>query len=232
MIELQKKIEIKFKNKDLLEQAFIHRSYVNENPNSKLHHNERLEFLGDAVLELIVTKYLYNNYQKKSEGILTTWRAALVKGRNLTRVARELKLGELLKLSKGEEKSGGRKKGMILADCLEAVIGAIYLDQGFKTSEKFVKKYIIKYLNQIIKKGEYIDAKTYLQEKCQEDKGITPTYEVLEEKGPDHQKKFKIGVYLDQKLIGLGQGASKQKAQQSAALVALKKEEITSGKDS
>lgn len=232
MIELQKKIEIEFKNKSLLKQAFIHRSYVNENPNLKLSHNERLEFLGDAVLELIVTEHLYNNYQKKSEGVLTTWRAALVRGHNLTKVAQELELGKFLKLSKGEEKSGGREKGMILADCLEAVIGAIYLDQGFKTSGEFVKKYIIKYLDQIIKEGEYIDAKTYLQEKWQEDRGVTPTYEVLEEKGPDHHKKFKIGVYLDQKMIGTGRGASKQKAQQSAAKAALKKEKIINGKDS
>lgn len=223
MEKLQQKIKINFNNKALLKKVFIHRSYVNENSNESIQHNERLEFLGDAVLELVVTEHLYNNYKKKDEGVLTTWRAALVNGANLAKIARELNLGRLLKLSKGEEKSGGRNKNAILANVMEALIGAIYLDKGYKTSRMFVKKWVIKYLTGIIEKGEHIDAKTYLQEKTQEEEGVTPTYQVLSESGPDHDKRFEIGVYLEDDLLAKGAGSSKQKAQQSAAKKALDK---------
>lgn len=229
MKKLQEKIEIEFKNKSLLKQAFIHRSYLNENPDLKLSHNERMEFLGDAVLELAVSEYLYSNYRKKSEGVLTTWRAALVKGESLAQVAKDLELGQYLKLSKGEEKGGGREKKMILADTLEALIGALYLDQGFKAVRKLVNQFIIRYLEEIIKEGAEIDAKTYLQEKSQENLGVTPTYEVIKESGPDHAKEFKVGVYLNEKLIGTGKGPSKQKAQQAAAQAGLKKENLING---
>ncbi len=223
MDKLQKTIDIEFDNKTLLKRAFVHRSYVNENPKENIQHNERLEFLGDAVLELVVTEHLYSNYKKKNEGILTTWRAALVNGENLAKIARELNLGRLLKLSKGEEKSGGRDKDAILANVMEALIGAVYLDKGYKASKKFVKKWVIKYLPEIIEKEEHIDAKTYLQEKTQEEEGVTPTYQVLSQSGPDHDKKFEIGVYLEDNLLAKGAGPSKQKAQQSAAQKALDK---------
>jgi len=217
MEKLQNKIRVRFKNKRLLKEAFVHRSYLNENPKSSFSNNERLEFLGDAVLELAVSECLYFRYRKKPEGVLTAWRAALVKGSTLTKVARNLKLGQYLKLSRGEEKSGGRGKDMILADTVEALIGAIYIDQGFKTAQKFIDNFIIKYLDEIIKNGQDIDAKTALQEMSQEKTGITPTYRVLAESGPDHNKKFKIGVYSGKRLIGIGTGPSKQKAQESAA---------------
>lgn len=229
---LEKKLKLEFKNKSLIKQAFIHRSYVNENPELKQSHNERLEFLGDAVLELAVTEYLYSNFQKKSEGILTTWRASLVKGETLAKISKELDLGKYLKLSKGEEQGGGREKAMILADCLEAVIGVIYLDQGFKTTKKFIDKFIIKHLDQIIKGKTYIDSKTYLQETAQERFGVTPTYEVASETGPDHNKKFKVAVYLGDKKAGQGSGPSKQKAQVAAAKQALKNQEVINGKNS
>jgi len=229
--KLGEKLKIEFKNKSLIKQAFIHRSYINENPDLKQSHNERLEFLGDAVLELAVTEYLYNNFQKKSEGILTTWRASLVKGETLAKISKELDLGSYLKLSKGEEQGGGREKAMILADCLEAVIGAIYLDQGFKVTKKFIDRFIIKYLDEIIKGKTYIDSKTYLQEMAQEKFGVTPTYEVVSETGPDHNKKFTVVVHLGETKGGQGLGSSKQKAQVAAAKQALKNQEVINGKN-
>lgn len=225
MEELQEKINVGFENKKLLSRAFVHRSYVHESPKEEIQHNERLEFLGDAVLELVVTEHLYHNYPEKNEGILTTWRAALVNGDNLAQIARELDLGSYLKLSKGEKKSGGRDKNAILANVMEALIGAIYLEKGYDKSKEFVKKWVVKYLPEIIEKEEHIDAKTYLQEKTQEEEGVTPTYQVLEESGPDHDKNFKIGVYLENRLLGKGSGSSKQKAQQAAAQKALEKYE-------
>jgi len=220
--ELQKTIKIKFKDKNLLKTVFIHRSYLNENPNLKLPHNERLEFLGDAVLELAVTEYLYKKY-KKPEGVLTNWRAALVCGKMLSWVAKKIGIGKLMKLSRGEEKSGGKERDMIMANTFEALIGAIYLDQGYPACQKFIKKQLITSLPKIIKRKLYIDAKSALQEKTQEEMRLTPTYEVLEESGPDHAKHFKIGVFLENKQIGKGEGASKQSAQQEAAKDALKK---------
>jgi ribonuclease-3 len=216
----EKKIGIKFKNQNLLRQVFIHRSYLNENVGFDLDHNERLEFLGDAVLELIVTQYLYENY-KNPEGELTNWRAALVKGPSLSEVAKNLSMGEYLYLSKGEEKTGGKSRQLILANSFEALIGAIYLDQGFEKARRFVEKYLLCKLKDVLDKKLYIDPKSKLQELAQESMGITPSYKVLAEYGPDHAKSFTVGVYLKDKLIGQGSGSSKQSAEQSAASSAL-----------
>ena len=214
--KIEKTIKIKFKNKDLLQQAFVHRSYLNEHPDFPLEHNERLEFLGDAVLELIVTDYLYKNFNDP-EGEMTNWRAALVRGEMLSKVAFKFGMGELMMLSHGEAKTGGRDRKVLLANAFEALIGAIYLDQGIKTTTKFINHNLIIHLKKIIKDGSYQDAKSVLQEKSQDELGITPTYEVLEESGPDHAKKFVVGVHLGEKLLGQGKGNSKQEAQQEAA---------------
>lgn len=213
---LEKKLGVKFKNKDILKQALVHRSYLNEHPNFKLDQNERLEFLGDAVLELIVTEYLFKNYDNP-EGELTAWRAALVNGKMLAKVAQKLNLEDYLLLSHGESKDSGRARKYILANALEAVIGAIYLDQTYKMAEKFVKKIVLSQLETILKSKLYIDAKSKFQEKSQEKAGITPEYRVLDETGPDHDKNFIVGVFLEDKLIAKGQGHSKQIAQQEAA---------------
>jgi len=218
--ELEKKIGIKFKNKDLLRQALVHRSYLNENIGFDLDNNERLEFLGDAVLELVVTQFLYENY-KEPEGELTNWRAALVKGSMLACIAKSLSVGDYLYLSKGEEKTGGRSRELILANTFEALIGAIYIDQGLKTAKKFIEKHLLSKLPEILSKKLYIDPKSKLQQITQETMGITPTYKVLAEYGPDHAKSFTVGVYLKDKLLGQGSGSSKQIAEQSAAWSAL-----------
>lgn len=220
--QFEKKIGVKFKDKNLLQTVFVHRSYLNENKDYRLPHNERLEFLGDAVLELAVTEYLYKNYDNP-EGEMTNWRAALVRGDTLYEVANELAMGNFMLLSRGEVRTGGRERKMILANAFEALIGAIYLDQGMKASKKFVADKIIVYLDEIIKKGLHIDAKSSLQELSQEQIGVTPTYEVLSESGPDHAKEFEIGVHIGEKLMGKGKGISKQEAQQNAAQEGLKK---------
>ena len=219
---LEKKLNLNFKNKDLLTQAFIHRSYLNENPSFRLEHNERMEFLGDAILELIVTEELYQKYPLKSEGELTNWRAALVNAKILARVAKNIGFNDFLLLSKGEQKELGKARQYILANTIEAFVGALYLDQGYKTCQQFIKKYLIKELPNIIKKGLHRDSKSYFQEKTQEKKGITPTYKVLKEKGPDHAKYFLIGVFLNKELIAHGEGYSKQDAEEMAAKNALK----------
>lgn len=216
----EKKIKIKFKNKKLLQQIFVHRSYLNENPNFELDHNERLEFLGDAVLELIVTDHLYQNYDNP-EGELTNWRSALVKGPMLSKIASELGIDDYLYLSKGEEQSTGKARQLILANSFEALIGAIYLDQNYKKAQEFVEKKLLIHLSEILEKELYRDAKSKLQEVSQEENGITPVYKVLSELGPDHAKHFTIGVYLENKLIGKGSGSSKQEAEQKAANKAL-----------
>lgn len=218
--ELEKTIGLHFENRKLLEQAFVHRSYLNEFRGKGIEDNERLEFLGDAVLELIVTEYLYEHYQKP-EGILTNWRSALVKGKNLAEIATKLSLGSYLHLSKGEKRSGGEKKQYILANTFEALLGAIYLEKGYKDAKKFVETHVIIYLEEIIAKGLYIDAKSRFQEITQEKSMITPQYRVIEEKGPDHDKVFTVGVYLEERLIGKGVGTSKQSAEQAAAEEAL-----------
>ncbi len=217
----EKKLGLKFKNKDLLTQAFAHRSYLNENPSFHLEHNERLEFLGDAVLELVVTDHLYRDYPEKTEGDLTNWRAALVNAKMLTRVAEELGFNDFLLLSRGETKELGKARQYILANSFEALIGSIYLDSGYEPADKFIKKYLMAHLPDIIKNQLYKDAKSQFQEEVQEKEGITPTYKVVKEWGPDHAKKFIVGVFLEDKKVAEGEGSSKQEAEEDAARHAL-----------
>lgn len=220
--KLELNFGIKFKNKDLLQRAFVHRSYLNEHPTSKLEHNERLEFLGDAVLELVITNYLYKHYANP-EGELTTWRAALVNSKMLAETATRLGLNDFLLLSKGETKDTGRARQFILANTFEALIGAIYLDQGFDKAAEFIKQNLVKELPNILDQKLYQDPKSQFQEEAQEKAGVTPVYEVLAESGPDHVKHFVVGVFLGDKIIAKGEGPSKQAAQEKAASAALKK---------
>ena len=219
--KLEKKLKIKFKKKDLLIQAFVHRSYLNENPDFYLGHNERLEFLGDAVLELVVTEYLFQKYPKKPEGDLTNWRAALVNAKMLSKTAREIGLNDFLLLSRGETRELGKARDYILANTFESFIGSLYLDRGFKVCHTFIKKYLIKKLAQIIEAKAFKDAKSLFQEQSQERVGITPTYKVLKEWGPDHAKHFIIGAFLRKELIAQEEGSSKQEAEERAAKKAL-----------
>lgn len=221
LTDLEKELGLDFKDKSLLERAFIHRSYLNEHPKLGLEHNERLEFLGDAVLELVVTDHLYKNYSNP-EGDLTNWRSALVKTESLSEVAAKLNLDRFLKLSKGESKGNARSRALIHANCVEATIGAIYLDQGYGEAREFVQSHIISKLEGILAEGSWVDPKSKFQELAQEREGYTPHYKVLEEMGPDHDKTFTVGVYVGDRLCGKGQGSSKQAAQQRAAAVALK----------
>jgi len=218
--KLEEKLNLNFKNKDLLRQAFIHRSYLNENPNMGLEHNERLEFLGDAVLELVVTEYMYRKYDNP-EGELTSWRAALVNSKMLSFVAENLSFNDFILLSKGEAQDIGRARQYILANAVESLIGAIFMDLGMKEAEKFIDKHILSQLPAILEKKLYRDPKSYLQELVQEKYGITPTYEVLEESGPDHAKIFIVGVYIEKELLAKGEGSSKQEAQEDAARKAI-----------
>lgn len=219
---LQKEIGVSFQNTDLLLQAMTHRSYLNENPSWHLDQNERLEFLGDAVLELVVTEYLYGKFPNP-EGELTNWRASLVNAIMLSKIAGKINLNEYLLLSRGEAKDTGRARQYILANAMEAVIGAIYLDQGYDASSQFIHRFIIPELPQILEEQSYKDPKSRFQEEAQERAGITPSYEVIEQWGPDHAKQFKIGVYLGKELVAEGDGPSKQDAQQAAAEAGLKK---------
>jgi len=218
---LEKKLGLKFKNKALLKQAFIHRSYLNENPDLKLEHNERLEFLGDAVIELIVTEELYKEYPEKTEGDLTNWRAALVNAKMLTSVAEELGFNDFLLLSRGETKEMGKARAYILANVFEALLGALYLDSGYNLCDEFIKKHLMKNLADIIQDGSYKDAKSKFQEEAQERVSITPSYNVIKESGPDHEKNFVVGVYLDEELVAEGKGSSKREAEEAAAQLAL-----------
>ncbi len=218
----EKKLGFKFKNKNLLIQAFVHRSYLNENPDFRLSNNERLEFLGDAVLELIVTEYLYQKYPKKSEGELTNWRASLVNAKMLAKTAKETGFNDFLLLSRGETRELGKARQYILANTFEALIGAAYLDSGYKNCEKFIKKYLLVKLPHIIETGLFKDAKSRFQEEAQERVEMTPVYRVLGEKGPDHTKQFTIGVFLGKELISKGEGFSKQEAEEKAAEEALR----------
>ncbi len=212
----EKEIKIKFKNQDLLKQAFVHRSYLNEHDNFNLDHNERLEFLGDAVLELITTEYLYKNYPNP-EGELTSFRASLVNSDMLSEVAKTLGIEKYLLLSRGEAKDTGRARQYILANAFEAVIGAIYLDQGYDAAKKFIETFLIVKLPQIFEDGSWLDSKSKFQEEAQEKTGITPTYEVVKEWGPDHDKHFIVGIFLGKELVAEGEGKSKQEAQRNAA---------------
>ena len=218
---LERKLKIKFKNKNLLTQAFVHRSYINENPNFRLHHNERLEFLGDAVLELAVTEYLFKKYPKKPEGELTNWRAALVNAKILAEISQNLGFNDFLLLSRGEAKETGKARQYILANTFEAFVGSLYLDQGYKACNKFIEKEVIKELPRIIEGRLFKDAKSLFQEKSQEIVGITPAYKVLKEWGPDHAKHFVMGVFLKDELVSEGEGSSKQEAEEEAARRAL-----------
>jgi ribonuclease III len=217
MIEsLAKKIGIKFNNIGLLQQAVTHRSYLNENRKYELDHNERLEFLGDAVLELIITEHLYNNYSNP-EGELTSWRSALVNGEMLAKVAQEIGVEKYLLMSRGEAKDTGRARQYLLANAMEAIIGATYLDQGYETAKEFVLKNVATKLPEILDNKLYLDPKSYFQEKAQENSKVTPSYKVVKDWGPDHDKHFVVGVYLGSELVAEGEGNSKQEAQRDAA---------------
>ncbi|TSC94121.1 MAG: putative ribonuclease III [Candidatus Berkelbacteria bacterium Licking1014_85] len=213
-------IGVNFKNFDILKTVFVHRSYLNEHPSFKLDQNERLEFLGDAVLELVVTQYLYENFPNP-EGELTNWRAALVKGESLSKISSDLGINDLLFMSKGESKSTGRARDLILANAFEALIGATYIDSGLLVAEQFIIKYVICKLDDILENKLYLDSKSRLQEWSQAKYGITPEYKVISETGPDHNKHFDIDVYIGDEKIGTGSGRSKQNAQQEAAYHAL-----------
>ena len=220
---MEKKIGIKFKDKKILQQALVHRSYLNEHPDFALGHNERLEFLGDAVLELSVTEYLFKNYNRP-EGELTNLRASLVNTKNLTKIAKELGFNQLLYLSKGETKDkDSRARDCILANALEALVGAIYLDRGITKIRSFIKKCLLDKLPEILQKKLYLDPKTQFQEIIQGEKKLTPIYKVLKESGPDHAKEFEVGVFVENQLLGQGRGNNKQTAETEAAKDALRK---------
>lgn len=214
--ELENKIKIQFKDKQLLASSVTHRSYLNENRKWPLAHNERLEFLGDAVLELITTEYLYQNFPNP-EGELTNFRSALVNYKMLSEVASELGLEEHIMLSKGEAKDMGRARQVILANALEALIGAIYLDAGFAVTKEFINNNIIVKLASVVADGKILDPKSKFQELAQEKLGVTPHYKVLAEWGPDHNKNFEVGVFILDKQVAKGVGPSKQEAEAAAA---------------
>ncbi len=219
---LEQKIGVVFKNKDFLKESLTHRSYLNENPKWGLPHNERLEFLGDAVLELASTEALFNRFPDLPEGDLTSIRAALVNYQMLAVVAKEINLDEFILLSRGEAKDTGKAREVILANAFEALLGAIYLDAGYAISQKFVEKFVMNHLEEVMKNKLYKDPKSLFQEIIQEKMKITPEYKVLSEKGPDHAKIFTVGVYCGDKLTAQGEGSSKQEAEVEAARNALK----------
>ena len=218
----EKKTRITFKDKKLLEQAFIHRSYINENPRTSLSHNERLEFLGDAVLELIVTDFLYKKYPTYTEGELTALRSALVNAVIISGIATAVGMNDYLLLSKGEAKDNGKARQYILANTYEAYVGALYLDQGLDVVYKFIHKTLLPKTEEIVSKKLWRDAKSLVQEKAQEFVNVTPAYKVISESGPDHDKHFTLGIYFGSTLIAEGKGQSKQEAEQKAAEAALK----------
>jgi len=217
----EERIGVRFKNVGLLQQAFTHRSYLNEHREEGLEHNERLEFLGDAVLELIVTRYLYEKFPTHPEGDLTAYRAALVNAVTLSEVASEIGMNDYLLLSRGEAKDTGRARSILLANAIEALIGAMYLDQGYDAAETFVEKYLFPKTEEIMRNKLWRDPKSTLQEKVQEAEGETPYYSVVRETGPDHDKQFIVGVYVKDMLLAQGSGKSKQEAEQDAARNAL-----------
>ncbi|MBI2452755.1 MAG: ribonuclease III [Parcubacteria group bacterium] len=220
---LEQKIGVKFKNKDLLTQAFVHRSYLNENVDFPLFHNERLEFLGDAVLELIVTDYLYASFPDKPEGELTSWMAALVNSKMLSMVAREMDLNDFLLLSRGEKRETGKARDYILANTFEALVGSMYLDRGLAETRRFVEHQLLPKISLVQEEHLFQDAKSRFQEVAQEKVNITPVYKLLKESGPDHVKHFVIGAFLGNELAGQGEGFSKQEAEEQAAKEALEK---------
>lgn len=214
-----KKLGVNFLDISLLQTACTHRSYLNEVKNAKVEHNERLEFLGDAVLELVVTDFLYKKYPKKNEGDLTAYRSALVNTNSLSKVADHIGINDYLILSKGEAKDTGRARAIILADAVEAIIGAVYLDQGYETAEAFIARSILEVIKieDIISKRLWLDAKSRFQERAQEVTGQTPIYRTVKETGPDHDKQFTVGVFIGDTQVALGMGPSKNEAEQKAA---------------
>ncbi len=219
--EFEQKIGIIFKDKALLKQAFTHRSYINENRNLKTDHNERLEFLGDAVLELVITDYLFHNYKDEDEGVLTSYRSALVNADTCSAIASSLGVNDLLLLSKGESKDTGRARQYILANALEAIIGAIYIDSGYENSKKFIETNFTPLIEKIAEEGSHIDSKSLFQEKAQEYVGFTPIYKTIKETGPDHDKIFTVSLFVGNEEVSMGSGKSKQDAEQDAAKKAL-----------
>lgn len=218
----ERTLGITFNDKTLLRQALTHRSYLNEYPGSGLEHNERLEFLGDAVIELVVTEFLYLHYPNP-EGELTNWRASLVNAKILSYLAREIGIEEFLLLSRGEAKDTGRARQYILANAFEAVVGAMYLDGGYEPVKAFIERVVVKELPRILEEQSYKDPKSRFQEEAQERAGVTPSYRVLSEWGPDHDKRFRVGVYIGQEAVADGEGASKQEAEEQAAVNGLAK---------
>jgi ribonuclease-3 len=219
--KFEKNIGITFKDKNLLKQAFTHRSYLNEHKDSELVHNERLEFLGDAVLELIVTEHLYEKYPDSNEGELTSFRSALVNAVTMSDAASKIGMNDYLLLSKGEAKDTGRARQIILANTIEALIGAIFLDQGYEMAKYFISRYIFNLIEKIVEEKTWLDAKSKFQEQAQENESVTPAYKTLKEEGPDHDKQFTVGVFLGKEKIAEGTGKSKQEAEQEAAKNAL-----------
>ena len=224
----KEKLGYEFRNIDLLVTAFTHRSYVNEHRKSVSHHNERLEFLGDAVLELVVTDFLFNNYDEQ-EGILTSWRASLVRTESIGDAGQKLGYEPLIRMSRGEKQGSDRARMQILANAFEALIGAIYLERGYDDAAHFIHQHITGKLDAILAEGSWRDPKSHLQEVMQRTDGVTPRYVVLEEVGPDHDKVFTLGVYSGSTLVSKGMGPSKQIAQQDAAKAALKQYETGTG---
>ena len=220
-LAFEKKFGLDFKDKKILEQAFIHRSYINENKSLDLEHNERLEFLGDAVLELVVTDFLFHKYPDTKEGILTAYRSALVRTESISAAARKMGMNDLLKLSKGEARDEGRARDYILANTFEAFIGATYLDQGYESAKKVIAGSLFNNIEEVIKKGTWKDPKSYVQEMAQEHYSETPRYETVSAEGPDHDKHFVMAIYFGDREVARGEGNSKQKAQQDAAKNAL-----------
>lgn len=215
------KIKYAFKNKVLLEQAFTHRSYLNENRAPGREHNERLEFLGDAVLELVVTEFLYAKYPEKPEGELTAYRAALVNTQSICDAATKLGMNDFLLLSRGEARDTGRARQIILANAFEAVIGSLYLDAGYTVAKQFIADQLFHKTDEVVAKRLWQDAKSRFQEIAQEEEGITPSYQLLDQSGPDHNKVFVVGAYIGNEKIATGEGRSKQEAEQAAAEKAL-----------
>jgi ribonuclease-3 len=216
----KEKLKVDYKDINLLITAFTHRSYLNEHRNTVKQHNERLEFLGDAVLELVVTQYLYTNYAEP-EGILTNWRSSLVRTESISAAASKYGFESMLLLSRGEKRGTERARAQILANSFEAVVGSIYLDQGYDKAKDFITESILSTFDEILSSGSWMDPKSYLQEIAQSQESATPVYKVMSEEGPDHDKTFTVGVYVNNKLYGQGVGPSKQAAQQKAAQAAL-----------
>lgn len=225
--KIENAIGLKFKNKGLLSQVFLHRSYLNEHPEVKIENNERLEFLGDSILSFVVSEFFYSNNRCANEGKLTTLRSQAVRTETLAKISQKLGLGEFLLLSKGESDSGGRNNQSLLANVFEATVAAIYLEKGFEETKKFINKNILEVFEELTKGEEIVDFKSQLQKIVQEKTHVSPSYKLISTSGPDHRKIFEIGVYSENKQLGKGKGPSKQQAEQKAAFEALKKLNLT-----